>query len=97
MLTPYYGSANLSFTDAQKTLQLEYKKTLLYWDRFRVRTSGLDALAVRNAEPGFPLIALSNPQLPIPAKNFDHLTVDCEGLVLNADGSWVDAFLRSSV
>lgn len=89
MLSPYYAAANLTFTEAQKTLALDYKKTLLYWDRLHTETSGLDALAVRQQVPGFPLLAVADPQMPIPAKSFNHLTIDCEGLVLSADGTYV--------
>lgn len=89
MLKPYYGAANLSFTASQATLQLQYKKTLLYKDRFAVKTSGLDPLGVRPAEIGFPLLAISDPPLPIPNITFSHVSLDCEGLVLNADGSYV--------
>lgn len=54
-----------------------------------MKTSGLDPLAVRPAEIGFPLIALANPVEPIPNKTFSHLSLDAEGLVLNADGTYV--------
>ncbi|KAI0777991.1 esterase-like activity of phytase-domain-containing protein [Irpex lacteus] len=37
-----------------------------------------------------PLIALANPVEPIPNKTFSHVSLDAEGLVLNADGTfWV--------
>lgn len=52
-----------------------------------MNTTGLDALAVRKAELGFPLLALSDPQMPIPSQSFNRLTLDLEGLVLNADGT----------
>ena len=68
-------------------MQLDYKDTLLYVDRARTKTSGLDALGVRPAEFGFPLIAIANPVMPIPNATFNHLTMDSEGLVLNADGT----------
>lgn len=82
VLTPYYGIANLSFEDAQKTLNLTYKSTLLYWDRgINVSTTGLDALAVRASQDG-------DPEMPIPSLDFNHLSVDCEGLALSADGTF---------
>lgn len=87
MLKPYYGADNLSFNDSQQTLRLTYKKTLLYKDCRGVKTSGLDPLGVRPAEFGFPLLALSNPVVPIPNSSFSHLSMDSEGLVLNDDGS----------
>ena len=79
-LRPYYSDSNLSFSEAQQTLSLQYKQTLLYWDNLDESTTGLDALAVRGTESSFP-------ELPIPSEIFNHLSVDCEGLVLNADGS----------
>lgn len=87
VLTPYYGTDNLSFVDAQKTLQLDYKETLLYFDRQETKTSGLDALGVRPAELGFPVLAVADPEMPIPNNTFSHLTLDLEGLVLNPDGT----------
>ncbi|KAL5527507.1 hypothetical protein ACEPAG_6308 [Sanghuangporus baumii] len=80
-LRPYYGTTGLSFTDAQKTLVLQYKRTLLYWDLFNVPTTGLDGLGVRQPFLGFP-------ELPIASESFTHLSIDCEGLVLNADGTF---------
>jgi len=53
-----------------------------------VKTSGLDALAVRAATSGFPSNPLADPQLPIPSTVEPHLTLDDEGLVLNADGTF---------
>ena len=87
ILSPYYGADNLSFSDAQKTLALNYRRTRLYTERLGKKTSGLDALGVRPAEFGFPLISISNPPLPIPSRSIDRLTLDSEGLVLNADGT----------
>lgn len=79
-LRPYYGPADLSFADAQETLSLQYRHTLLYWDEFNVQTTGLDGLGVRQPSLGFP-------DLPIASDSFNHLSVDCEGLALNADGT----------
>ncbi len=89
MLNPYYSTAALSFTQAQQTLQLQYKGSLLYTERQGVRTSGLDALGVRAAQSGFPSNPDSDPVMPIPNSTFTHLTLDLEGLVLNADGTYV--------
>ncbi len=89
ILNPYYSSENLTFTQAQETLHLQYKKTLLYTDRRNVKTSGLDTLGVRPAEFGFPFIAVADPVMPIPNSTFSHLSMDNEGLVLNKDGTWV--------
>ena len=87
VLKPYYGSSNLTFNQSQSTLQLQYKKTLLYKDRFGVKTSGLDPIGVRPAELGWPFLSISDPLMPIPKATYNHLVLDCEGLVLNSDGS----------
>ena len=88
LLTPHYGAANLTFEEAQGTLKVTYKKTLLYKDRRSVKTSGLDPLGVRPQDFGFPLVAISDPVMPIANSSFNHLTMDCEGLVVNNDGSY---------
>ena len=82
LLTPYYGTAPLSFSAALKTLSVTYKRTLLYTERNNAATTGLDALAVR-AATGI------DPAFPIPLQSLNRLTLDCEGLVLNADGTYV--------
>ena len=87
VLSPYYGDDDLSFTDAQKTLQLTYKNTLLYTERNDVQTSGLDPVAIRAAQSGFPSVATADPQLPIASTSLPHLSVDAEGLALNNDGT----------
>ena len=87
MLNPYYDAANLTFNQAIDTLKLSVGKTILYTERQHKNTTGLDALAVRAAEPGFPLIPTQDPQMPIPSQSFNRLTLDSEGLVLNADGT----------
>ncbi|OCH85048.1 hypothetical protein OBBRIDRAFT_343414 [Obba rivulosa] len=87
-LSPYYSADNLSFTGAQSTLRLSYRGTLLYFEREHTKTTGLDALAVRPADRGFPTIISADPAMPIPAKNFSHLSVDAEGLALNKDGTF---------
>ena len=81
VLQLYYDDADLTFSEAQETLQLQYRQTLLYVDEFNNKTTGLDALGVQPAEGVFPV-------LPVPSEVFNHLSVDCEGLVLNADGSY---------
>ncbi|EMD36215.1 hypothetical protein CERSUDRAFT_74243 [Gelatoporia subvermispora B] len=87
-LSPYYSADDLSFTAAQSTLQLTYQDTLLYFEREHTATTGLDALAVRPADSGFPTVISADPAMPIPATDFSHLTVDAEGLALNQDGSF---------
>ncbi|KAG7095023.1 hypothetical protein E1B28_005817 [Marasmius oreades] len=83
VLTPYTGSENLNFGDAQKTLQLTYKNTTLMFERNNTKTSGLDALAVRPTQG-------SDPELPIPSEEFSHLSLDVEGLVAAPDGTfWI--------
>ena len=89
VLNPYYSAANLTFNQSLLTLNVTYKRTLLYEDRFGVKTSGLDPLGVRAAELGYPLVALADPVVPIPNSSFSHLSMDNEGLVLNADGTSV--------
>lgn len=89
--TPYYGVTPLSFTDAQKTLQLEYRKTVLHWDRKHTKTSGLDPLGVRPHQRGFPRDPHADPEMPIANATYDHLSVDAEGLVVNDDGTYVTA------
>lgn len=85
VLTPYYGTSDLTFAEAQKTLALTYRSTLLYVERNDTKTSGLDALAVRPQDGGFPNDPLADPPMPIPFQ-FNHLTLDLEGLALNGDG-----------
>lgn len=87
ILSPYHGTSNLRFEDALKTLQLTYRKTILHYDRHGIKTSGLDALAIRPAQSDFPAVPLADPEMPIPSTNFNHLSNDAEGLVLNHDGS----------
>ncbi|OCH85049.1 hypothetical protein OBBRIDRAFT_740557 [Obba rivulosa] len=87
-LAPYYSTDDLSFTAAQSTLQLNYQSTLLYFEREYTATTGLDALAVRPADSGFPDVISADPTMPIPATDFSHLSVDAEGLALNQDGTF---------
>ena len=87
VLNPYYGDANLTFADAQKTLNLTYISTLLEFDRNHTNTSGLDALAVRPAQKKSVTVPLPDPQMPIPSLEENHLTIDAEGIVVNTDGT----------
>ena len=91
MLTPYYGTDNLDFDDALDTLQLTYRNTLLYTERNAQKTTGLDALAVRPAQPLSEFISIADPALPIAPAN-QHMSLDAEGLVLNADGTCVHVY-----
>ena len=77
----------MSFADAANTLQLDYKQTILYFERDDQKTTGLDALAVRPVEKGFPAEPTADPEMPIPSLTFNHLSVDAEGLALNSDGT----------
>ncbi|KAG9003757.1 hypothetical protein FRB90_011126 [Tulasnella sp. 427] len=78
VLTPYYGSSSLSFSDAAKTLTLSYKKTILYKELLGNPTTGLDPLSIR------PALAII-PELPVPdVKTKNQISIDAEGLVLNS-------------
>lgn len=68
---------------------MTYRTSLFYTERENVDTTGLDALGVRSAESGFPSVAAADPQMPIPSSLINRLTTDAEGLVLNADGTYV--------
>ncbi|KAJ3797726.1 esterase-like activity of phytase-domain-containing protein [Lentinula aff. detonsa] len=90
IFTPYNGTDDLDFETAQKTLQLTYVDTILQFDRGGGNTSGLDALAVRPAQSGFPTDAISDPEMPIANETYQHLTIDAEGLIAASDGTyWV--------
>ena len=89
VLTPYTGSPNLSFTNAQKTLKLSYRNTTLMFERNSKKTSGLDSTAVRAAQPGSQTNPLLDPQMPIVSDADDRLVLDVEGLVTNQDGTCV--------
>lgn len=86
-LTPYYDPTDLSFSDAQSTLQLTYVDTLLYTEREDKNTTGLDALGVRPAGSGETGGEGEDPVLPIASEVDDRLSLDCEGLVLEGDGT----------
>jgi hypothetical protein len=88
VLTPYYDTAKLTFANAQKTLALTYKNTTLELERNNTKTSGLDPGAIRPAMTGFGTNPLADPQMPIASKAEPHLSVDAEGLVANADGTY---------
>jgi len=89
VLTPYNDSPNLSFTDAQRTLQLTYRNTTLMFERNGKKTSGLDSTSVREAQPGSQTNPLLDPQMPIVSNADDRLVLDVEGLVANQDGTCV--------
>ncbi|KAI0682256.1 esterase-like activity of phytase-domain-containing protein [Earliella scabrosa] len=82
VLSPYYGTEELDFNDAQNTLNLTYRSTLLYTERDAQKTTGLDALGVRPAQA-----LTADPVLPVSGPN-GRLSVDAEGIALNADGSF---------
>ncbi|KAF9480369.1 hypothetical protein BDN70DRAFT_832977 [Pholiota conissans] len=87
-LAPYTSSANLDFASAQQTFKISYSSTLLEVERNNVKTSGLDPAAIRPAQSGFPTVPTADPQMPIASSSEPHLTLDIEGIVLNADGSY---------
>lgn len=89
VLTPHYDTSALDFTAAQQTLAITYKGTTLYTERGGGNTTGLDANGVRDAQSGFPSDPLTDPQMPIPKKKDNRLTLDLEGLVANDDGTYV--------
>ncbi|KAJ6528663.1 esterase-like activity of phytase-domain-containing protein [Mycena vulgaris] len=88
VLTPYSGTADLTFAAAQKTFQLTYKNTTLQFERNNTKTSGLDPTAIRAAMAGAGSNPLADPQMPIASTSEPHLVVDAEGLIANADGSY---------
>ncbi|TFK63559.1 hypothetical protein BDN72DRAFT_963852 [Pluteus cervinus] len=88
VLTPYYGTSSLSFSAAQNTLKLTYKKTILETERNNTKTSGLDSEAVRPASNGFPRVPLADPQMPIASTVENHLSLDIEGIAFNSDGTY---------
>lgn len=80
VLSPYYGSTNLDFSAAQKTLTFQYQKTVLKFGRDGQKTSGLNPTEVKEANGG-------DPEMPVVSKKLLHLTVDTEGIVFNGDGT----------
>jgi hypothetical protein len=92
VLTPYTGAANLSFADAQQTLQLTYRSTTLQLERRNRTTSGLDPAATRRAQAGseFARLPFRDPVLPVVARADARLVLDVEGVVGNRDGTfWI--------
>ncbi|KIM32609.1 hypothetical protein M408DRAFT_6128 [Serendipita vermifera MAFF 305830] len=77
-LKPYYGVANLPFSEAAKTLKLDYVSTTLYTFNGKP-TSGDD--------PEF-VDTVSGIKYPVVASNYTRLTTDTEGLVSNKDGTF---------
>ncbi len=86
VLTPYYGTKDLSFKHAQETLALVYKSTTLQFERGHNKTTGLDSLGVRPAMAGYPSDPLADPQMPVPI-TIPNLSIDAEGIIANSDGS----------
>jgi len=66
---------------------MTYKHTTLQVERNNTKTSGLDALAVRPAQNGFPNVPTADPQMPIASTALPHLSIDAEGIISNADGT----------
>jgi hypothetical protein len=93
VLTPYTGSRNLSFTNAQKTLKLTYRNTTLMFERNGKKTSRLDSTAARPAQPGSQTNPLLDPQMPIVSTADDRLVLDVEGLAASQDGTCVSFLL----
>ncbi|KAJ3567531.1 hypothetical protein NP233_g6310 [Leucocoprinus birnbaumii] len=87
-LTPYYGSSKLNFTAAQQTLALQYKNTVLEYDTSSLTTSGLDPQGIR--QPAQVTQSTFPAPLPIVSSGDNRLTLDVEGIIANADGSfWI--------
>ncbi|CAE6427449.1 unnamed protein product [Rhizoctonia solani] len=78
-LSPYYGEDKLDFDTAAKTFNIKYISTLLYSKAPGFLTSGLDAISSIPSTTTYPVL---------PAPDLKKLSVDAEGLVLNADGSF---------
>ncbi|EUC63011.1 phytase esterase-like protein [Rhizoctonia solani AG-3 Rhs1AP] len=79
VFSPYYGKSKLDFDTAAKTFSIQYKNTLLYSKAPGFLTSGLDAISSIPSTTTYPVL---------PAPDLTKLSVDAEGLVLNADGSF---------
>ena len=86
-LTIDYLTTPLNFTAAPQTLKLSNIRTILEYERHNTKTTGLDALAVRAAQAEFPANPIADPQMPIAAANYPHLSLDVEGIISNADGT----------
>ena len=92
-LSPYTDTANLNFTLAQETFKISYVNTTLEVERGGTKTSGLDPAAIRAAQSSFPAVPTADPQMPIASLVEPHLTLDIEGIALNADGSYASCCL----
>ncbi|RSH81059.1 uncharacterized protein EHS24_008493 [Apiotrichum porosum] len=77
-LTPYYNSTNLEYQAAKSSFDLTYASTVLYKESDGTDTTGLDSLTYRNGSV----------PIPIPSVDFDRISTDAEGLVINPDGSF---------
>ncbi|KAG8691620.1 hypothetical protein FRC11_014704 [Ceratobasidium sp. 423] len=83
VLSPYYDKINLDFDTAAKTFSIQYKSSLLYSKAPGFPTSGLDAISSIPNTTVYPVL---------PAPGLTKLSVDAEGLVLNADGRFARLF-----
>ncbi|KAI0746830.1 esterase-like activity of phytase-domain-containing protein [Daedaleopsis nitida] len=83
VLSPYYDSSDLTFEEALDTLKVTYRDTLFYTERNSQKTTGLDATGVRPAQTSG---NVSDPAFPVASNG--HLSVDSEGIALNADGTF---------
>ncbi|GAB1525470.1 hypothetical protein RhiTH_008633 [Rhizoctonia solani] len=81
VFSPYYSKNKLDFDTAAKTFSIQYKSTLLYSKAPGFPTSGLDAISSIPNTSTYPV-------LPAPGSSSSKISVDAEGLVLNADGSF---------
>lgn len=70
-------------------MRLKYKKTTLLTERRNANTTGLTPLSVRPAQYGYPILAISDPEMPIASAADPRLTLDVEGIVANPDGRCV--------
>ncbi|KZT41771.1 hypothetical protein SISSUDRAFT_1069692 [Sistotremastrum suecicum HHB10207 ss-3] len=87
-LQPYYGDADLSFSDAQETLSLKYRSTLLYTERDGKKPTGLEPLGVRAKDGRAGIQPEADPAMPIASASDNRLSIDAEGLAINPDGTW---------
>ncbi|KAL5637466.1 hypothetical protein ACGC1H_004032 [Rhizoctonia solani] len=79
VFSPYYGKSKLDFDTAAKTFSIQYRSTLLYSKAPGFLASGLDAISSIPSTTAYPVL---------PAPDLTKFSVDAEGLVLNADGSF---------
>jgi hypothetical protein len=59
----------------------------LEFERQQTPTTGFDALGVRPAQANFPANPLADPEMPIASTNYNHVSVDVEGIVSVKDGT----------